>query len=466
MVSIIYMLKADNAINTEFTDQKYSQNVTDLYPQQDKDNQNDNPPSAVSFARRNPIGDVVTNNLKNSITREATDKLLQDFGRGLKITDVDSTTGVTTLTFDREHGLSGIVTYSDFTGGTGYTDGIIIILKYSMVELPLGMVQQLKLTIAGGSVTKFDVIDGGSGYGAEKLELDPTFIGSPSVGAAYTFTSVGLSTNIGDVLQVTGIGTLSDGYFRILSVPSTKTVAIAKTGGDTSFLSGQYALNLDSSIAIASDDFESTSGVSTFTCSSAHGLVKGSPFRIIDSSNNHLGDFTVKERVGIKTFSAKTSANLNGAFVLRHGMSAADATSGVDGENLGTRGLSFYDNETLTLTDDLTTGSIMKIEVPNSGIGTNLRFPLGSYVQIDSEILRVTTSELSGSGLNEVGVVRGALGSIKSIIYLVHLLERLNQYQLNLEDHQLFVHQVIHLNILVMVLVTIQLDYHRYKLKH
>ena len=35
----LFVLKADNAINTEFTDQKYSQNVTDLYPQQDKDNE-------------------------------------------------------------------------------------------------------------------------------------------------------------------------------------------------------------------------------------------------------------------------------------------------------------------------------------------------------------------------------------------------------------------------------------------
>ena len=101
-------------------------------------------------------------------------------------------------------------------------------------------------------------------------------------------------------------------------------------------------------------------------------------------------------------------------------MSAADATSGVDGENLGTRGLSFYGNETLTLTEDLTSGSIMKVEVPNAGIGTNIRFPLGSYVQIDGEILRITTSELSGSGLNEVGVVRGALGSLKADHYLVH----------------------------------------------
>ena len=410
----LYVLKADNTINTEFTDQKYSQNVTDLYPQQDKDNENDNPPASVSFARRTPIGDVVTNSLKNSITREATDKLIQDFGKGLKITSIDSTTGVSTLTFDREHGLSGIVTYSDFTGGTGYTDGTYHNIKLFNSGTSTWDGATGKVTISGGSIIKFDVTDGGSGYlGPEKVEFDPQFIGSPSIGAAATFTTAGISTNVGDVLQITGIGTLTDGYFRISSVPSTRSVAIAKTGGDTSFLAGQYALNLGPAVSIVSDDFESVSGVSTFTCSSAHGLVIGSPFRIIDSSNNKLGDFTVKERVGIKTFSAKTDANLNGAFVLPHGMSAADATSGPDGENLGTRGLSFYDNETLTLTEDLTTGSQMKVVVPNAGIGTALRFPLGSYVQIDNEIMRVTTSELSGSGLDVIGVVRGALGSPK-----------------------------------------------------
>ena len=410
----LYVLKADNTINTEFTDQKYSQNVTDLYPQQDKDNENDNPPASVSFARRTPIGDVVTNSLKNSITREATDKLIQDFGKGLKITSIDSTTGVSTLTFDREHGLSGIVTYSDFTGGTGYTDGTYHNIKLFNSGTSTWDGATGKVTISGGSIIKFDVTDGGSGYlGPEKVEFDPQFIGSPSIGAAATFTTAGISTNVGDVLQITGIGTLTDGYFRISSVPSTRSVAIAKTGGDTSFLAGQYALNLGPAVSIVSDDFESVSGVSTFTCSSAHGLVIGSPFRIIDSSNNKLGDFTVKERVGIKTFSAKTDANLSGAFVLPHGMSAADATSGPDGENIGTRGLSFFDNETLTLTEDLTTGSQMKVVVPNAGIGTALRFPLGSYVQIDNEIMRVTTSELSGSGLDVIGVVRGALGSSK-----------------------------------------------------
>ena len=410
----LFVLKADNTIVEEFTDQKYSQNVTDLYPQQDKDNENDNPPAAISFAKRDPIGDVVTNSLKNSITRESTDKLLQDFGKGLKITSIDSTTGVSTLTFDREHGLSGIVTYSDFTGGTGYTNGTYQNVKLFNTGTTTWDGATAKVTVSGGSITNFDVIDGGSGYGAEKLEFDPTSMGSPTIGAAATYTSVGLSTNVGDVLQVTGVGTITDGYYRIASVPTTKTVSVATTTGDPSFLSGQFALNLGPAVAISSDDFESVSGISTFTCGSAHGLVIGSPFRIIDSSNNKLGDFTVKERVGVNTFSAITNENLNGAFVLSHGMSAADATSDEGDENLGTRGLSFYDNETLTLQANLTSGTAVQVVVPNAGIGTALRFPLGSYIQIDGEIMRVTSSELSGSLLNEISVIRGALGSRKS----------------------------------------------------
>ena len=92
-------------------------------------------------------------------------------------------------------------------------------------------------------------------------------------------------------------------------------------------------------------------------------------------------------------------------------MSAGDATSDEENENLGTRGLSFYNSETLTLQANLTSGSAVQVVVPNAGIGTAIRFPLGSYIEIDGEIMRVTSSEMSGTLLNEINVVRGALGS-------------------------------------------------------
>ena len=73
----LFVLNADNAIPEEFTNFKYSQNVVDLYPQLDRDNLEDNPPASVSFAKRSPLGDVATNSLKNSLTRETNDKLFK-----------------------------------------------------------------------------------------------------------------------------------------------------------------------------------------------------------------------------------------------------------------------------------------------------------------------------------------------------------------------------------------------------
>jgi len=49
----------------------------------------------------------------------------------------------------------------------------------------------------------------------------------------------------------------------------------------------------------------------------------------------------------------------------------------------------------------------------DSGISTTNRFELGSYIQVDDEIMRVVTSTLAGSGNNEVSVIRGALGTLK-----------------------------------------------------
>jgi hypothetical protein len=83
----------------------------------DRDNINDTPTSAKSFAKRSFIGEVVTNDLKKSITKEATDTLLTTLGVGLDVSSVSSSTSSATITFAREHGLAGIVTYSTLTAG-------------------------------------------------------------------------------------------------------------------------------------------------------------------------------------------------------------------------------------------------------------------------------------------------------------------------------------------------------------
>ena len=414
----LYVTNADNAIPTEFTSYKYSQQIENLYPQMDKDNENDTPTSAVSFAKRSPVGEVVTNDLKRSITRETIDLTLKTFNKGLEITGVTTSSGISTITFGREHGFSGLTTYSSLTGGSGHSNGTYYNVKlYNEVGLSNWDGATAKVVVSGGSVVATDIISGGSGYvNGETLYFDSATIGG-SASANITIATSGISTNIGDVVQVTGIGTVVDGYYRISSVPAKNQIAIAHTGGDPVVVTGSYVLPLGPSIKVSSvTTYDSVTGISTVTCSGAHGLFAGSKFRFIDASKNNLGDYLVKERVGVNTFTIHTSATIGTPdYVLRHGISANDAVSDSSIENLGTRSVSIYGNDYLTLEGDITaSGTALAVSLPSSGIGTVGRFPLGTYIQVGGEIMRIVSSTLTGSSNNEITVVRGALGTVVS----------------------------------------------------
>ena len=59
-------------------------------------------------------------------------------------------------------------------------------------------------------------------------------------------------------------------------------------------------------------------------------------------------------------------------------MDAADAISDAANESLGARGMSFYDGENLKLVANITnTATALRVDVPNAGIGTATRLPLG-----------------------------------------------------------------------------------------
>ena len=47
---------------------------------------------------------------------------------------------------------------------------------------------------------------------------------------------------------------------------------------------------------------------------------------------------------------------------------------------------------------------------PQSAIES--RFPLGSYIQIDNEIMRVKSSSLTGNNNDSLQVIRGSMGTI------------------------------------------------------
>ena len=421
----LYVLNAKNAIPVEFVTSKYSQNVVNLYPQLDMDNSQDNPIPTKTFANRFPLGDVSTNDIRGSVTRETTDSFLKDFGVGLDVSSVPASPQVNpTITFAREHGLSGIVTYSTggLTAGASYTPGTYYNVKLLNTSSDptsgtwKGATAKVTVSGAASSVTSAEIISRGSGYGTgEALFFDQTIIGSGNGSARFNIVTAGISTNIGDVVQFTGAGTTSDGYYRITSVPAKNQIAIGKTAGDPGITSTQYAFVVAPSVRIVSTSYDSATGISTFNCVAPHGLLAGNKFKVIDSSNNNLGNYFVNSRVGLNTFTAVTNISISAAngYVLKHAMSANDATSDVAGENVGVRDFTFYDNDILTLVS-FTSDTQIKVSSPIAGISTTQRFPLGSYIQVDAEIMRIVSSTLTGSGNNEITVIRGSLGTTKA----------------------------------------------------
>ena len=418
----LYVLNAKNNIPIEFTTSKYGQNVVNLYPQLDRDNVHDNPIPTKTFANRFPLGDVATNDVKGSITRETVDSFLQDFGLGLDVSVVSDAGTSATITFAREHGLSGITTYNTITGGSDYIDGV-----YQNVKLlnsnsnPTSGTWKgatAKVTVVGTGVINAEIIASGSGYlTGEALFFDQTRIGTGNGTARFNIVTAGITTNIGDVVQFTGAGTTSDGYYRITSVPAQNQIGIAKTGGDPGITSTQYGFIVGPSVRIVSTSYDSATGISTFNCSNPHTLLAGNKFRVINSTNNNLGDYTVASRVGLNTFTVVTNTSISATngYVLKHAMSANDATSDVAGENVGVRDFTFYDNDTLTLVS-FTSDTQIQVSSPVAGISTTQRFPLGSYIQVDAEIMRIVSSTLSGSSdpRNEITVIRGVLGTTKA----------------------------------------------------
>ena len=414
----VYLLNSSNSIPTEFTNLKYSQSIIDLYPQLDKDNLTENPAASVTFASREPLGKTSTNDLRKSITRETVDKFFHYFGLTPIVTGIStSNAGITTVTFNREHQLNGVITFNTLTGGSGHTPGTYYNVKlYNEITLTNWDGATAKVTVSGaGAVTNVDIISGGSGYtNGETLYLDTGKIGgSPS--ANITIATSGISTSVGNSVQFTGLGTVTDGYYRIVDIPAKNQIAIGQTSGDPFVIPGQYFVNIAPSISVnVAPTYDSSTGISTFVCANPHGLVSGNKFRILDAAHNNLGDFVVNELISPTSFTSKTSKTIPASVkILKHALSANEATSDSLGENLGSRGTSIYQNEILILGQNITNDTQFAVSVPNAGIATTKRFPLGSYIQINNEIMRITSSTLTGSGGNEIQVIRGSMGTLK-----------------------------------------------------
>lgn len=412
----LYILNASNRVIEEFVNLNYSQSSVDLYPQLDRDNVEADPPAAKTFALRSPIGDVNTSDLKKSITRETIDKTITTLGIGLTISNVSNvTSNSVTLTFSRNHDFNGISSGSIYTPNSNYTTGTFYDVKLlgNNANPSLGTWKGATAKVivsTGGTITSADIISPGCGYtNGEVLYFDSSRVGA-GIGATFTIQTNTISSSAGNVIQITGIGTTNTEYYRIVSVGSTTQISIAKSSGDSIPIIGQYAFEIGPSILISNvTSFDSSTGISTFTCATAHGLVSGNKFKVIDSSNNNLGNYLVKERIGVTTFTAITNKTIsaNGGYILKHGLSANQSISNIQEENIAARHVTFYGKEIAKLNTAITTEETFSVSLLNSQIGLNARFPMGTYIQIDNEIMRIKSS----NNTTQFTVIRGSMGT-------------------------------------------------------
>ena len=418
----MYVLNGSNTIEEEFAKGKYNQNVVNLYPELDRDNVNDNPQEASSYAKRFPIGDVVTNDLKKSITRETANKVINSFGVANTVSTVTDNTTSAVLTLTREHDLGGLKYGGTLAGGGGHTDGTYYNVKlFDDASAPASAVWKgatAKVVVSGGAVTEYEITEPGSAY---KSTLSPLYFdsslvtqggigGAPSSNIAITDANISLANS--GYVQVTGISTGTDHYFRVNDATDINKININKTASET-ILDGQTVVSVGPTVEVSTSSGTDTT---TFNCSTAHGLLKGNRFRVLNASDANLGDFIVNEVVDVDSFTALTppSGLTSPKYILKHGLSANDGNSGKQGENLGVRGVAFYDNESLVLNATITSVTDeIKVTLPGGGTtvaSIQARFPLGSFIQVDSEIMRVV-DETIGSGTT-LKVIRGALGTI------------------------------------------------------
>ena len=421
----IYTLNSNNTIQNEFTNLEYSQNVTDLYPQLDRDNPNDDPNSATTYALRSPIGEVQTDDLKKSITRESADVLLTSLGIGLDVASVTNPTSTTpTIVFDKNHNFNSIVSGSLNASTSGFTPGTYYNVKISTVANPISSgiafdnawqgVTAKVVVASGGNITSAEIMNGSSNYSAATYYLDTRVIGA-GTNNDFTVTSAGISSHIGDVVQFTGIGIGTDTYHRITGVTAKNSISIARTTGDPVITSDNYAFVTAPTIDISSKSF--SNGIVTINTTNGHGLTVGNKFRIITNTNINKGDFTVGEVVDFNTFTFNSESNVTNVgdgFILKHGLSSNIGVSDKTDENLQARAITIFDGETLTLEEDINHSpatSSFSVSSAAGIAGTMTRFPLGSYIQIDNEIMRIASDSLSGTPTDKITVIRGALAT-------------------------------------------------------
>jgi hypothetical protein len=362
----IYYITVLNGSNSPsvapFTDEKFSQPVKELYPQINRDNSKSDPDSTTCAASSSLIGEVVVNDVRNSITRETVDKFLKDTDVGVGLTDITSGIGNTSHTIHTsiDHGLNRITRLTLTTAGAGYGSGTAGDLYNARLvgfaRSTTGQHATAKITINGsGAITDIKIMDGGSAYGIGNT-LAVVGVGTTTGYSQAVVTVAGVYNNVGDTVRITGVSseayTSFNDVYRITQVAvgaaksfvvtSTSAIGIGTTSGIGETLTSKaFAYVTGEAIRISALSYDNTTGVGIVTSINNHGLKVDTKVRLVGANESlYNGDFVVTENVSNTSFKINVGLSTSAPtatgtlFAYREGVSSNDGVITVDNENL------------------------------------------------------------------------------------------------------------------------------------
>ena len=450
----IYHLIILNSSNSPtidpFQDQRFSQPVKDLYPQTDRDNPSSDPVASVSFALPDPIGQVVVDDPKHSVTKETINQDLIDTSVGIGISDIVSNSAGTahTIFTDIDHGLNRIVNVSIANSGAGYGYGVAQSLYNARLVGFAGSTTGANATAridvdAGGGIIGVKIMDGGSAYGIGNT-LAIVGVGTTTGYSQAVLTVTDIYNNVGDVYRVSGVSSESysnyNNLYRITGITtgSSKEVQVesasaisspATTGVGVTLTTGAFAYVTGRSLNVTSLTYDNVSGLATVVTAQNHGFRVDNKIRLAGANNSlYNGDFIVERitpssltsfviNVGVGTTSPATTGTI---YAYPNGFTSNDGIVSIENENIGGRQIPVYAGITTTLFAAISSPTTTSISITNPG---SLDIQLGDYLLIDDEIVRV--SSYTGVSTNPFTVFRGVLGTRRTTHFSGSVVKRI-----------------------------------------
>ena len=158
-----------------------------------------------------------------------------------------------------------------------------------------------------------------------------------------------------------------------------------------------YVVATDSGSPITSYTFDEATQISTFntTAENGFGLQRGNAFVTFDAEGDPLGKYYVSASPVPTTITAVTGIELGGISVVgKCGYDDNDANTGPGGENVGVRGTAPFDLGIFFLIGNSGTGNVITVAANDGGVSGKVaqKLPLGRYLQLGSEIIRVSST--------------------------------------------------------------------------